>query len=96
MICSPGAPLSGVYGIDLVPYSGNQWPTTATVTIATRSGTVSVPAVFAGPDSSAVRRVATVAFPAATVTPLTAAAGTTIRPFTAADGAGPAAAKPRR
>jgi uncharacterized protein YfaP (DUF2135 family) len=68
-ICTPAAPLDGVYAIDVLAYDGNQWPTTATIAVRVGGTTVALSQVFAGPDQDVRRRVATVTFPGGTITP---------------------------
>jgi uncharacterized protein YfaP (DUF2135 family) len=70
-ICASGAAASGVYHIDMAAYEGNEWPTTATVSVTTSVGTLSFIRVFTGPDFTTAQRVATVTFPGGIVTEAT-------------------------
>jgi hypothetical protein len=62
-ICARGVAANGVYWIDVAAYAGNEWPTTATITITTRSRSATFTRVFQGPDSSLSQSVADVTFP---------------------------------
>jgi hypothetical protein len=66
-------PANGTYEVYVVAYSGNQWPTTARVTIRTNVGTAGeqlrvVERVFTGANSGLAQNVATVTFPGGLIT----------------------------
>lgn len=70
-MCAPGAVSNGVYQVDTGAYLGNEWPTTATVAIATPDRTLTLTRVFNGPDPNLTQRVATVSFPGGMITEVT-------------------------
>jgi uncharacterized protein YfaP (DUF2135 family) len=67
-ICAPVAVANGVYSLDVSAFDGDEWPTTATLSVTTAAGTVSFSRVFTGPDDRTAQRVATVTFPGGHVT----------------------------
>jgi len=73
-ICTnTGVAEAGTYSVYVVAYSGNQWPTTATITVRSHVGTPgeryqTFTRVFNGSDSSLAQNVATVSFPSGAIT----------------------------
>ena len=66
-------PANGTYEVYVVAYAGNQWPTTARVTIRTNVGTAGeqlrvFERVFTGPNTGLAQNVATVTFPGGVIT----------------------------
>ena len=64
---------NGTYEVYVVAYAGNQWPTTARVTIRTNVGTAGeqlrvFERVFTGPNTGLAQNVATVTFPGGVIT----------------------------
>lgn len=75
-ICTTTPPANGTYEIYVVAYSGNQWPTTARVTVRTNVGTPSetfrvITRTFTTSNAGLAQNVATVTFPGAIITETT-------------------------
>jgi hypothetical protein len=75
-ICvATGGAAAGTYSVYVVAYSGNQWPTTATITVRSHVGTpaeryVTFTRVFSGANSGLAQNVATVSYPSGVITEL--------------------------
>ena len=75
-ICSFVPAANGTYEVYVVAYSGNQWPTTARVTVRSNVGTPSeqytvITRTFTGANSSIAQNVATVTYPGGVITETT-------------------------